>query len=176
MLIAAGVHNGRNHQAGKAGEMMGWIECDHDCFNCKLSDCVNNGPARPNETAILRGVHGGWEKEGQIKVMNYMLSTGCKWEEIAAALHMTKSEYNSLFRSAQWKQKQEEKQRRKKNREGRRCSMQRCVANILAMAALYSQPLPKDFGYLPGSKSLPRPVYGNRASKRRFSSRSRTRK
>lgn len=93
---------------------MGWIDCNHDCFNCKFPDCVNSGPARPNEVSILKGVHGGWEKEAQIKIMNYMLSNGCDSKEIAAALHMTKSEYYSLFRSAQWRQRQEEKKKSKK--------------------------------------------------------------
>ena len=101
--------------------MMGWIECDHDCFNCGYPDCINNGPARPSEVSIIRGVHGGWEQEAQIKIMNYMLSNGCEGKEIAAALHLTKSEYNSLFRSAQWKQRQEEKQRRKKVQHAARC-------------------------------------------------------
>ena len=56
--------------------------------------------------------------------------------------------------------------------------MRRVVVSALAfMAAAYSSmQVPKDFGYLPGPKKLPRPVYGNRASKRRFSSKSRTRK
>lgn len=82
-----------NHES-QEGTGDGKMQCNHDCFNCKYSDCVskNNDKTTPWERDVLKGALGGWERQSTDKYVKFMLNSGIPANIIGAILHKTKGE------------------------------------------------------------------------------------
>lgn len=72
------------------------FHCDHDCFHCGYPDCQAHDPMTREESKILTGVHGGWEKEIRRKFVKELLSRGFLGREIATLLGISMTDVRTI--------------------------------------------------------------------------------